>query len=588
MKKHPTEKDHTLRRLVREARPIWKWLLLGCLISIVMIACSAAAPKLLGGLIDRLYDYWDGSGTGDLMGELTNGLAALLVVYTAYSLLFYLKMLLLNNMVSRYFTCTLRIRISDKIRRLPVSYVDQTPVGDVLSRMTDDVSTMGNSLHQIIDTLMSGFLMLIAIAGMMLRENWLLAVFVLIFTPASIFLSTKLSSLSEKHYHEMFTEMGNLNSLVEESFTNFATTKAYHLEDYAQRKHAVVNKRRADAEYHANFIASIVRPVIVFSNALAYILICLIGGWLIVNRDGVSVGIVVTILLYARQFSSPLEQIANGLGQLQHAKAACRRVFKLLDLPEETDADGKLTQEVAGNIRFEDVDFSYDKDCPLIEHLSLDVRKGQNVAIVGPTGAGKTTIVNLLMRFYDVDRGRILIDGVDCATLSRDEMRRQFGMVLQDTWLFRGTVAENVAFGKPDATREEIIAACDRAYCDHFIRTLPEGYDTVVGDDMSNLSGGQKQLLTIARAMLADRRLLILDEATSNVDTRTEVLLQKAMDNLMRERTCFVIAHRLSTIVDSDLILVLDHGRIVEQGTHRSLLAQKGFYYQIYNSQYAI
>lgn len=588
MKKHHTEKDHTLRRLVREARPIWKWLLLGCLISIVMIACSAAAPKLLGGLIDRLYDYWDGSGTGDLMGKLTNGLAALLVVYTAYSLLFYLKMLLLNNMVSRYFTCTLRIRISDKIRRLPVSYVDQTPVGDVLSRMTDDVSTMGNSLHQIIDTLMSGFLMLIAIAGMMLRENWLLAVFVLLFTPASILLSTKLSSLSEKHYHEMFTEMGNLNSLVEESFTNFATTKAYHLEDYAQRKHAVVNKRRADAEYHANFIASIVRPVIVFSNALAYILICLIGGWLIVNRDGVSVGIVVTILLYARQFSSPLEQIANGLGQLQHAKAACRRVFKLLDLPEETDADGKLPQEVAGNIRFEDVDFSYDKDCPLIEHLSLDVKKGQNVAIVGPTGAGKTTIVNLLMRFYDVDRGRILIDGVDCATLSRDEMRRQFGMVLQDTWLFRGTVAENVAFGKPDATREEIIAACDRAYCDHFIRTLPEGYDTVVGDDMSNLSGGQKQLLTIARAMLADRRLLILDEATSNVDTRTEVLLQKAMDNLMRERTCFVIAHRLSTIVDSDLILVLDHGRIVEQGTHRSLLAQKGFYYQIYNSQYAI
>ena len=588
MKKHPTEKDHTLRRLVREARPIWKWLLLGCLISIVMIACSAAAPKLLGGLIDRLYDYWDGSGTGDLMGKLTNGLAALLVVYTAYSLLFYLKMLLLNNMVSRYFTCTLRIRISDKIRRLPVSYVDQTPVGDVLSRMTDDVSTMGNSLHQIIDTLMSGFLMLIAIAGMMLRENWLLAVFVLIFTPASIFLSTKLSSLSEKHYHEMFTEMGNLNSLVEESFTNFATTKAYHLEDYAQRKHAVVNKRRADAEYHANFIASIVRPVIVFSNALAYILICLIGGWLIVNRDGVSVGIVVTILLYARQFSSPLEQIANGLGQLQHAKAACRRVFKLLDLPEETDACGKLPQEVAGNIRFEDVDFSYDKDCPLIEHLSLDVKKGQNVAIVGPTGAGKTTIVNLLMRCYDVDRGRILIDGVDCATLSRDEMRRQFGMVLQDTWLFRGTVAENVAFGKPDATREEIIAACDRAYCDHFIRTLPEGYDTIVGDDMNNLSGGQKQLLTIARAMLADRRLLILDEATSNVDTRTEVLLQKAMDNLMRERTCFVIAHRLSTIVDSDLILVLDHGRIVEQGTHRSLLAQKGFYYQIYNSQYAI
>ena len=273
---------------------------------------------------------------------------------------------------------------------------------------------------------------------------------------------------------------------------------------------------------------------------------------------------------------------------MQHAKAAARRVFKLLDLPEEENAAGTLPAKAEGNICFEHVDFSYDKSAPLIQDLNIDVKKGQNVAIVGPTGAGKTTIVNLLMRFYDVDRGRILIDGVDCATLSREEMRDQFAMVLQDTWLFRGTIAENVAFGKPDATREEIVSACDRAYCDHFIRTLPAGYDTVVGDDMTNLSGGQKQLLTIARAMLADRRLLILDEATSNVDTRTEALLQKAMDRLMRDRTCFVIAHRLSTIVDSDLILVLDHGQIVEQGTHTELLAKKGFYYQIYNSQYAI
>ena len=290
----------------------------------------------------------------------------------------------------------------------------------------------------------------------------------------------------------------------------------------------------------------------------------------------------------AKLFSAPLEQIAGGFGDLQHAKAAARRVFKLLDLPEEENPDGALPGKAEGNIRFEHVDFSYDKASPLIQDLNIDVKKGQNVAIVGPTGAGKTTIVNLLMRFYDVDRGRILIDGVDCATLSREALRDQFAMVLQDTWLFRGTIAENVAYGKPGATREEIVAACDRAYCDHFIRTLPAGYDTVVGDDMTNLSGGQKQLLTIARAMLADRQLLILDEATSNVDTRTEALLQKAMDRLMRERTCFVIAHRLSTIVDSDLILVLDHGQIVEQGTHPELLAKKGFYYQIYTSQYAI
>ena len=351
----------------------------------------------------------------------------------------------------------------------------------------------------------------------------------------------------------------------------------------------MLNDRRRVSEATANFTSSIVRPLIAFSNALAYIAICLVGGWLVVNSDGaVGVGVVVTVLLYAKQFSAPLEQIAGGFGDLQHAKAAARRVFKLLDLPEEENAAGTLPTKAEGNICFEHVDFSYDKSAPLIQDLNIDVKKGQNVAIVGPTGAGKTTIVNLLMRFYDVDRGRILIDGVDCATLSREEMRDQFAMVLQDTWLFRGTIAENVAYGKPDATREEIVSACDRAYCDHFIRTLPAGYDTVVGDDMTNLSGGQKQLLTIARAMLADRRLLILDEATSNVDTRTEALLQKAMDRLMRDRTCFVIAHRLSTIVDSDLILVLDHGQIVEQGTHTELLAKKGFYYQIYNSQYAI
>ena len=515
-------------------------------------------------------------------------LLTLLGVYAGYGIFSYLKMLLLNKVVSRYFTCNLRIRISDKIRRLPVSYVDQTSVGDVLSRMTDDVSTMGNYVHQIVDTLMTGFLMITAIAVMMLLEDWRLGVIVISLTPLSILLSSFISSKSEKHFYQMFTQAGELNSLVEESFTNFSTTKAYNLEAYTEEKHAVLNGRRRVSEAKANFTSSIVRPLIAFSNALAYIAICLLGGWLIVHTETVTVGIVVTVLLYAKQFSAPLEQIASGFGDLQHAKAAGRRVFKLLDLPEEENATGELPSEAEGNVRFEHVDFSYDKTAPLIRDLNIDVRKGQNVAIVGPTGAGKTTIVNLLMRFYDVDRGRILIDGVDCATLSREQMRDQFAMVLQDTWLFRGTIAENVAYGKPDATREEIVAACDRAYCDHFIRTLPAGYDTVIGDDMTNLSGGQKQLLTIARAMLADRRLLILDEATSNVDTRTEALLQKAMDRLMRDRTCFVIAHRLSTIVDSDLILVIDHGQIVEQGTHTELLAKKGFYYQIYTSQYAI
>ena len=582
------KKERVISRLLLEAKPIWKWLLLACLLCLVVILCAVVGPKLLGTLIDDLYSYWAGSYAGDLLADILPKLGVLLAVYVGYSLFSYLKMLLLNNVVSRYFTCNLRIRISEKIKRLPVSFVDQTPVGDILSRMTDDVSTMGNYVHQIVDTLMTGFLMIVVIGVMMLRENWLLALLVLALTPASILLSSFISSKSEKHFYNMFTEGGNLNSVVEESFTNFATTKAYNLEADMEKKHGAVNVRRQKAEAKANFTSAIVRPIITLTNSLAYIAICLLGGWLLVSDHISSVGIIVTILLYAKQFSSPLEQIAGGFGDLQHAKAAARRVFKLYDMAEEENADGALPQEARGNIRFEDVDFSYDKNSPLIQGLNIDVRQGQNVAIVGPTGAGKTTIVNLLMRFYDVDKGRILIDGVDCATLSREEMRRQFGMVLQDTWLFRGTIAENVAYGKPDATREEIIAACDRAYCDHFIRTLPEGYDTVVGDDLSNLSGGQKQLLTIARAMLADRRLLILDEATSNVDTRTEVLLQKAMDNLMRERTCFVIAHRLSTIVESDLILVLDHGQIVEQGTHRELLEKRGFYYQIYTSQYAI
>ena len=582
------KKEHIIRRLILEARPIWKWLALACLLCTGLICCAVIAPKLLGRLIDQLYAYWDGSFTGDLLAALIPMLLTLLGVYAGYGIFSYLKMLLLNKVVSRYFTCNLRIRISDKIRRLPVSYVDQTSVGDVLSRMTDDVSTMGNYVHQIVDTLMTGFLMITAIAVMMLLEDWRLGVIVISLTPLSILLSSFISSKSEKHFYQMFTQAGELNSLVEESFTNFSTTKAYNLEAYTEEKHAVLNGRRRVSEAKANFTSSIVRPLIAFSNALAYIAICLLGGWLIVHTETVTVGIVVTVLLYAKQFSAPLEQIASGFGDLQHAKAAGRRVFKLLDLPEEENATGELPSEAEGNVRFEHVDFSYDKTAPLIRDLNIDVRKGQNVAIVGPTGAGKTTIVNLLMRFYDVDRGRILIDGVDCATLSREQMRDQFAMVLQDTWLFRGTIAENVAYGKPAATREEIVAACDRAYCDHFIRTLPAGYDTVIGDDMTNLSGGQKQLLTIARAMLADRRLLILDEATSNVDTRTEALLQKAMDRLMRDRTCFVIAHRLSTIVDSDLILVIDHGQIVEQGTHTELLEKKGFYYQIYSSQYAI
>lgn len=578
-----------IARILKEAKPIRGWLILSCFLCLCLILCTVSAPKILGNLIQQLYDYWSGElVTDDLLGLILKGLIPLAIIYISLSLVRLANMYLLNNVVSRYFTCNIRIRISEKIKRLPISFIDDTPVGEILRRMTDDVSHMGTSIHSLIETLSTGFLQILVITVLMFFENWQLALAVLVITPLSVFLSSAISQISEKYFHNMFTESGRLNSIVEETYTNYATTKAYNYEKTTIKRHEEINIKQRDAEIKATFISSAVRPCITFTNALAYIAVNLIGGWLILNR-GVSVGTIVTIVLFAKQIAAPLEDIADAIGNLQRAVTSSERVFALLDREEEPECTGTFgEEEILGDVKFEHVDFSYDKEKPLIKDLNLDVKHGQNVAIVGPTGAGKTTIVNLLMRFYDPDSGKITIDGHDIGEISRNEVRNLFGMVLQDTWLFNGTVAENIAYGKPDATREEIVKACDEAYCDHFICTLPKGYDTVIGDDTTNISGGQKQLLTIARALLANHRLLILDEATSNVDTRTEILIQKAMDKLMKGKTCFVIAHRLSTIVDSDLILVINNGEIVETGRHEELLAKKGFYYQIYTSQYAI
>lgn len=585
-----TENRHILLRILQTARPIRWWLLLGCLLAMVVIICALAGPKLMGNLVQQLYDYWaayqSGAGAADLPAALVPGLLCLLGVYGVHSLFTYFKMLLLNNVVSRYFTCNLRIMISDKLQRLPVSYIDGTPVGEILHRMTDDVSRMGNTVHEIVDTLMSGFLQILAISVVMLLEDWRLALMVILIMPLSIKLSALVAEKSNVYFREMHKQSGKLYSVVEESYTNYATTRAYNMEDYNGKRHEEVNLLQQKAEAKANFLGSIVQPVISFSNALTYILINLLGGWLIVYQ-GVGVGTVMTIVLFARQIAAPLEQIANGMSNIQHATAAAGRVFTLLDMEEEAPISGEIRREqVKGRVEFQDVSFSYDKDVPLIQHLNVRVEPGQKVAIVGPTGAGKTTIVNLLMRFYDVDQGSILVDGVNLADVSRDSSRQLFAMVLQDTWLFKGTIAENVAYGRPGATREEIVKACDEAYCDHFIRTLPKGYDTVIGEDNITISGGQKQLLTIARALLADRDLLILDEATSNVDTTTERHIQKAMRRLMADKTCFVIAHRLSTIQNADKILVIDQGRIVEQGTHDQLMAGRGAYYRLYAAQF--
>ena len=578
--------DATGKRLVREIRPLRGWIALSAFFCLILIGCAVAAPELLGGLVDKLY-AWTKDHTPGLARSLLPGLGLLLGIYAVQAGVTYGNSYLLNNVVSRYFCAELRIRLSDKLRRLPVSYVDQTPAGDVIDRMMEDVGNMADSIYGIVEILLTGFLQMFVIALILFLTDWRMAIPVVLLSPLSVWLSAKMATLGEKHWDKHFNLGGELTALAEEAYTNYPATKAFNREAYLQEKYDDLSQRHQRNGIFGNFLSSIVQPVIVFVDALAYIAVALLGGWLIVHR-GMPIGTVVTVILFARQLSAPLERIAFGLSFIQHVKSAAKRVFNLLDLPEEEDPAETAQAPTKGRVEFRNVDFSYDPEKPLIRNLSFSVQPGQKVAIVGPTGAGKTTIVNLLMRFYDIQKGQILIDGEDISKLSRADTRRRFGMVLQDTWLFKGTVAENVAYGSPEATREEIERACDLAYCDHFIRRLPQGYDSVISEDSTAVSSGQKQLLTIARALLADRSLLILDEATSNVDTRTELLIQKAMDRLMGGRTCFVIAHRLSTIVDADCILVIRDGQIVEQGTHRELLDQKGFYYELFNSQYKI
>ena len=578
--------DATGKRLVREIRPLRGWIALSAFFCLILIGCAVAAPELLGGLVDKLY-AWTKDHTPGLARSLLPGLGLLLGIYAVQAGVTYGNSYLLNNVVSRYFCAELRIRLSDKLRRLPVSYVDQTPAGDVIDRMMEDVGNMADSIYGIVEILLTGFLQMFVIALILFLTDWRMAIPVVLLSPLSVWLSAKMATLGEKHWDKHFNLGGELTALAEEAYTNYPATKAFNREAYLQEKYDDLSQRHQRNGIFGNFLSSIVQPVIVFVDALAYIAVALLGGWLIVHR-GMPIGTVVTVILFARQLSAPLERIAFGLSYVQHVKSAAKRVFNLLDLPEEEDPAETAKAPTKGRVEFRNVDFSYDPEKPLIRNLSFSVQPGQKVAIVGPTGAGKTTIVNLLMRFYDIQKGQILIDGEDISKLSRADTRRRFGMVLQDTWLFKGTVAENVAYGSPEATREEIERACDLAYCDHFIRRLPQGYDSVISEDSTAVSSGQKQLLTIARALLADRSLLILDEATSNVDTRTELLIQKAMDRLMGGRTCFVIAHRLSTIVDADCILVIRDGQIVEQGTHRELLDQKGFYYELFNSQYKI
>lgn len=437
-KKKPTEEVkmstwEVFRRLVRDARPIYGWLLLGALLGGIVVACTVIAPKLLGQGIQLLYDAWAGerpkAGLTEALLPICGALAG---VYLLKSIVDTGKMVLMNNVVSKYYTCTLRIKLSDKLSRLPISFIDKTPAGQIIDRIQEDVSNMGGSIHNIVDVTVMGFMQIVVIAVMMLRENWRMGLAVLLLMPLSIIISSRISAACGTYFHRMFEESGKMYSVVEESYASYQTTKAYNYEETTIAAHAAANKRQKDAEAKAIFLQGLITPCITAANALAYILVALIGGYLTV-QGALGVGAVVTVLLYSRQFSAPLEQIAEVLGSIQRICAAARRVYEMQDAPEEEPIEGHLPEEIKGDVDFENVNFSYDPETPLIRDFTVKVKHGQKVAIVGPTGAGKTTLVNLLMRFYDIQSGKITIDGHDIAAVSREDVRGLFGMVLQDT-----------------------------------------------------------------------------------------------------------------------------------------------------------
>jgi ATP-binding cassette subfamily B protein len=574
----------SVKRLGAMLRPHWPTLILVLVAAISSAGLNVYGPRLLGHATDVIFRGVLSGGID--FGRLHRLLYEVMALYLASWALSVTASYLLAGLVQKMMY-RLRTMAEDKINSLPLSYIDHHARGDLLSRVTNDIDNVAQSLQQTLSNTLTSVLLLTGTAAMMISISPLLALVALVTVPMSVFSMKVIGGRARPNFMSQWRHTGELNAQIEETFTGHAIVKAFGQQNRTEDTFRKTNDELYEAAFSAQFMSSLMQPATMFLGNIQYVLVAVVGG-LRVASGAISVGDVQAFIQYSRQFSMPLTQLASNMNVLQSGIASVERVFEFLDAEEQSSdpADGALPTPVRGRVEFDDVSFSYAPDVPLIEHLSLLAEPGQTIAIVGPTGAGKTTLVNLIMRFYELDGGAITLDGHDISALSRHELRSQIGMVLQDTWLFGGTIRDNIAYGKPGCTEDEVMAAAKATYVDRFVQTLPDGYDTLINEEGDNISAGQKQLLTIARAFLADPAILILDEATSSVDTRTEVQVQEAMNALRRSRTSFVIAHRLSTIRGADLIVVMEHGRIVEQGTHHELLGHDGPYFNLYNSQF--
>ncbi|WP_018177462.1 ABC transporter ATP-binding protein [Jongsikchunia kroppenstedtii] len=583
----PNDFGASVRRLFGLLLPHRVSLIAVVALSIGSVVCSVLGPRIIGFAVDEVYrgalSHYKHHGSGINFDKVGNILLWAAIVYVASSLLMWLQAWILAGLVQRVMG-TLRERVEAKINRLPLTYIDSQPRGELLSRVTNDIDNLGQSLSQTLSQFVVNGLTVVGVLVMMLVTSPLLTVIALVTIPLSVMTAAMVMKRSKTQFVAQWKHTGALNSQVEEAFSGHELVTVFGRRREVQGQFDSKNEELMQASFRAQFASSLVMPINMFLGNLQYVIVCVVGA-LRVSSGSMTLGEVTAFIQYTRQFTMPLTQLASMVNLLQSGVASAERIFEVLDASEQSPDDTEqLPAPTRGRVEFRDVDFSY-TDAPLIEGLSLVAEPGQTVAIVGPTGAGKTTLVNLLMRFYEVDSGSILLDGTDIATVPRGELRSRIGMVLQDTWLFHGTIADNIRYGNQSATDEELYAATRATFVDRFVHALPGGYDTVLDED-GVLSVGERQLTTIARAFLADPAILILDEATSSVDTRTEVLLQHAMNALRQSRTSFVIAHRLSTIRDADTIVVMEHGRIVEQGDHDALIAARGAYWRLYMAQF--